>query len=302
MSPFWSVLLTSSFLLCGAAAVVIMMNRLGRPESQPNPRQVFLHRVFGWAFATAFAVLFGTMFGRFYARWEEDPARIVFHYNAAFVLLLLLLLKVAIARLYPGFKKHFFVLGISVFLFAFLTAAGALSHYLVRVTQREPYISDAGISTTPDLEIGKQLLIERCRTCHLLDAIMRPRPAEAWKTVVDAMAKLAWPRIRPDEAQQILYYLTTTRVPSAPAVGTGHTVLDQHCLICHEPAEIFARPRTRPQWAAVVRRMSNIAPDLVPAARHATFVDALVDAQSGAVAPKETEDPAGALPGEVPPQ
>ena len=179
-----------------------------------------------------------------------------------------------------------------MFLFAFVTTAGPLAHYLVRMTLREPYVSHEGISTEPDLELGKQLLIERCRTCHLLDRVMQPRPAEAWGTVVRAMTKLAWPRIRPDEAQQILHYLTTKRLPRGPVVGTGHTVLDAHCLICHEPAEIFARSRTRQEWDNVVRQMFGIAPDLVPASEHVRIVDALVDAEAKASAQKDAEDAA----------
>ncbi|GAB4270581.1 MAG: hypothetical protein Kow0092_25030 [Deferrisomatales bacterium] len=289
MSPLWSVILTGIFLLCGAAAVVVMMNRIGRPGSQPSPRQLVWHRVFGWAFVAAFWILFATMFRRFYAYWEEDPARVVLHYTASFALLLVLLLKVAIPRFYPGLKKHLFPLGFSVFLLAFVTTAGPLAHYLVRVTQREPYFSHEGISTEPDLALGKQLLIERCRTCHLLDRVMRPRPAEAWETVVRAMTKLAWPRIRPDEARQILHYLTATRVPRGPVAGTGHPVLDAHCLICHESAEIFARPRTRREWDGVVRQMFGIAPDLVPASEHVRIVDALVEAEAEAAARKEGE-------------
>lgn len=289
MPPLPAALLTCVFLLSGAAAVVVMMNRLGRPESQPGPRQLVLHRVFGWTFTAAFLVLFVTMFGRFYAYWEEDPARIVLHYTAAFALLLLLLLKVSIPRFYPGFRKHLFPLGFLVFLLASLTAASALSHYLVRMTQRAPYISHASVSTAPDPELGKQLLIERCGTCHILDTILRPRPADAWERVVDAMAKLAWPRIRPDEASQILYYLIATRVPRVPAVGTGNAALDAHCLPCHESAEIFAKPRTRKEWDDVVWRMSAISPELVAQTRHDPIVDALMDAQSKAAAAKASE-------------
>lgn len=289
MSPLLSALLTSVLLLCGAAAVVIMMNRLGRPQSEPGPRQLLLHRIFGWAFFAAFLVLIGTMFRRFYAYWEEDSPRIVFHYTAAFALLLLLLLKVAIPRLYPGFRKHLFPLGFSVFLFAFLAAASALSHYLVRMTQQTPYISHGSISSAPDLELGKQLFIERCRTCHVLDTILRPRPAKAWENVVNAMSKLAWPRIRPDEAKQILYYLTTTRMPRGPSAGTGEPALDEQCLPCHEPGEIFARPRTRNEWDAVVTRMSGISPNLVHAADQGRIVDALVASQSRAAAQKEVD-------------
>lgn len=288
MPPLPSALLTGVLLLCGGAAVVVMMNRLGRPQSEPSPRQIVLHRVFGWSFVAAFLVLIGTMFGRFYAYWEEDSPRIVIHYTAAFALLLVLLLKVAIPRRYPGFRQHLFGLGFLVFLLAFLTAASALSHYLVRMTQRVPYISHAALSSAPDLELGKQLLIERCRTCHVLDRILQPRHPKAWEQVIDAMTKLAWPRIRPDEARQILHYLSTARVPRGPAVGTGVSVLDAHCLPCHEVAEIFASRRTREDWDEVVTRMSNAAPDLVPPASHVQIVDALVAAQAKAAAQEET--------------
>ena len=287
MNPLLSAILTSVLLLCGAVAVVVMMNRLGRPQGEPSRRQLVLHRLFGWSFVAAFLVLIATMFGRFYAYWEEDSPRIVVHYTAAFALLVLLLLKIAIARLYPGFRTHLFALGVMVFLLAFLTAASALSHYLVRMTQRAPYISHASLSNAPDLELGKQLLIERCRTCHVLDTILRPRPAKAWENVVDAMAKLAWPRIRPDEARQILHYLITTRVPREPSAGTGHEVLDEHCLPCHEPAEILAIPRTRGKWVEVVTRMSEIAPELVHVADHGRIVDALLAAQSKTATPGE---------------
>lgn len=289
MSPLLSAILTSVMLLCGAAAVVVMMNRLGRPNSEPGPRQLVLHRLFGWAFVAAFLVLIVTMFGRFYAYWEEDSPRIVIHYTAAFALLVLLLFKVAVARLYPGFRTHLFALGVLVFLLASLAAASALAHYLVRMTQRAPYISHAGLSSAPDLELGKQLLIERCRTCHVLDAILLPRPAKAWENVVDAMSKLAWPRIRPDEARQILHYLITTRVPREPSAGTGYEVLDEHCLPCHEPAGILASPRTRGEWVEVVARMSRTAPDLVHVADHGRIVDALLAAQSKAAPPGEAE-------------
>ena len=289
MNPFLSALLTSVMLLCGGAAVVVMMNRLGRPQQSPSPRQLVLHRLFGWPFVAAFLVLIATMFGRFYAYWEEDSPRIVIHYTAAFALLVLLLLKIAIARLYPGFRTHLFALGVLVFLLAFLTAASALSHYLVRMTQRAPYISHASLSSAPDLELGKQLLIERCRTCHVLDTILRPRPAKAWENVVDAMAKLAWPRIRPDEARQILHYLVTTRIPREPSAGTGYEVLDEHCLPCHEPAEVFKSPRTREEWVEVVARMSRIAPELVHVADHGPIVDALLAAQAREAAPTEAE-------------
>lgn len=256
------------------------MNQLGRPASQPSPRRIALHRAFGWVFTAAFLVMFGTMFGRFYAYWEEDPARIVAHYTAAFALLMLLLLKVSIPRYYPGFRKYLFPLGTSVLLLAFLTTASALAHYLVRMTQQTPYISHASISSAPDLELGKQLFIERCRTCHLLDKILKIRTKESWEKIVDSMAKLAWPRIKPDEARQILFYLGETRTARASPTVTGFPILDQRCMVCHEPGEILLKPRTRKEWDEIVIRTAKEAPEILSTDLHIPIVDALMAAQA----------------------
>lgn len=280
MPPLPSAILTCVFLLCGVGATTVMMIRLGRLENQPGSRLLYLHWIFGWGFTAAFLVMLTTMFGRFYAYWEEDPARIVFHYTAAFALLVLLTIKIAVPRLFPRLRSHLFLLGSGVFLLAFLTAASALSHYLVRITQRAPYISHSDISTDPDLDLGKELFIQRCRTCHIIDTILRQRPAREWEKVVNAMSKLAWPRIRPDEAKQILHYLTETRVPREKPVGTGVAVLDMHCLPCHKPDEIFAKTRDRKGWEVVVKEMSGISPENVPAAQFGPIVDALVEEQA----------------------
>lgn len=279
MAPLLSALLTVLFLLLGLGAVTVMLLRLGRPDVPPTPRLLLLHRVFGWGFTAIFLVMLATMFDRFYAYWEEDPARIVAHYSAAFALMLILLLKVSIPRFFPGFRKHLFFLGTSLYLVAFLVAASALSHYLVRMTQNQPYISHAVLSAAPDLELGKQLTIDRCRTCHVLDSVLRTRTAIEWEKVVGSMAKLAWPRIRPDEAKQILHYLVTTRVPKTGTATTGFPDLDLHCLSCHEPDEIFLKKRTRKEWEELTRRMSDSAPLLVPLAQTDRIVEALVEAQ-----------------------
>ncbi|TAL18411.1 hypothetical protein EPN96_01180 [bacterium] len=230
-----------------------------------------------------FLVLFVTMFVRFYSFWEEHPARIVFHYTTAFAIPLLLLLKIAIPGKYPGFRKHLFPLGVFVLLLSFLTAGSGLAHYFVRMTQQKPYLSHAPDKGEPDLAMGKELLIERCSTCHLLETVLRPRPAHNWEKVVEEMTMIAWPRIRPDEATQILFYLTETRSPKAGSAAAP-TELETHCLSCHEPGEIFAKQRTRQEWDAVVRAMADIAPEKVPVDQHDRIVDALVEAQSKAAA------------------
>jgi cytochrome c5 len=148
------------------------------------------------------------------------------------------------------------------------------------MTQKAPYISHASVSTAPDLALGKELFIERCRTCHVIDTILQPRPTDDWERVVDEMTQLAWPRIRPDEAKQILHYLATTRIPKAGSVGTGFTVLDLYCLPCHKPDEIFANFRTLKEWEKVVGMMAEIAPDQVPDSEHELILKTLMEAQS----------------------
>jgi cytochrome c5 len=271
-------------------AVVIIMNRLGLPGSPPTPRQLVLHRFFGWGFVALFLLLIVTMFTRFYVFWEEHPARIVFHYALSFALLLLLLFKVAVARRYPGFRKQLFAIGLSVFILGFTIASIGLSHYFVRMTQRSPFISFASLATAPDLQLGKQLLIERCTTCHILSTILQTRSVGDWEKVVDDMTKRSWPRIRLDEATQILTYLSEIRVPKEGSAGTGFAIIDETCFTCHGYAEVFGKIRTRKEWDEVVRRMSETAPDKVPVARHGRIVDALLEAQAKAAALKKAED------------
>jgi mono/diheme cytochrome c family protein len=277
MTPLPSAILTCVFILCGIAAMMIMLNRLGGTESQPTPRQILWHQFFGWVFAASFVVLFATMFVRFYSFWEEHPPRIVFHYTVAFAIPLLLFLKIAIPRKYPSLRKHLFQLGVVVLLLALLTAGSGLAHYFVRLTQKTPYLSHAPDKAEPDLAMGKELFIERCGTCHLLENILRPRPAQNWEKVVEDMTMIAWPRIRPDEATQILFYLTETRSPKDG--GAGPSELQTHCFSCHETGEIFTKQRTRREWDAIVRAMTDIAPEKVPANQHDRIVDALVETQ-----------------------
>lgn len=90
------------------------------------------------------------------------------------------------------------------------------------------------------------------------------------------MMVIAWPRIRPDEARQILFYLIETRSPKEVAKPSE---LETHCISCHESGEIFAKQRTRQEWDAIVRAMTDISPEKVPADQHDRILDALVEAQ-----------------------
>ena len=114
-----------------------------------------------------------------------------------------------------------------------------------------------------DERLGKELFINKCSTCHALDKIMAPRSVGSWEEVINEMVILAEPRIKPDEAEQILHYLVVTHVPK-PFVGSeAASLLEKHCLPCHEEQEITGTSHTRDEWMQIVQRMNEIDPEIV---------------------------------------
>jgi hypothetical protein len=130
-----------------------------------------------------------------------------------------------------------------------------------------------------DERLGKELFIDKCATCHMLERIMQPRSVQSWETVVNEMVSLASPRITLDEAGQILHYLTLTHVPRTKEIPVEATLTQRHCLPCHEPAELFTKRYNRAGWAEIVRKMHKYDPDIVPLEKTDEIVDFLLKNQ-----------------------
>jgi hypothetical protein len=281
MGPLASSIISGVFLLAGAVALYTMFSIQGGRKVS-NPRVVILiHKTAGWLFVLLFLVMFVFMLERVEDYWEESAARIALHVALAVALLLLLAVKVLVARFFKGLNRNLFTLGVLVYLTAFTLVGITGGYYLMRLASKAPYISHARLSEKMyDERLGKELFITKCSTCHSLDRIMAPRSIESWEKVVNDMVAIADPRIKPDEADQILYYLTHTHVPK-PYEGTGEaTLVDKHCLPCHSAPDIYMNHYNRTGWTEIVQQMNKYDPEIVPADKIGEIVDYLLQNQA----------------------
>jgi hypothetical protein len=209
MSPEISTLISILFLIFGWVAVATMMMRLGR---QSASRAILItHRAAGWLFSLLFVVMMVVMTERMSRHWEPLSALNTMHRTLAVTLLVLLALKLVIPRLFPGFAKHLFLLGITTYLMAFTLVGVSAGYYLVLKIRKIPYISHDDLENTElDAQRGKQFLIVKCSTCHVIkDILSNNYSPKEWEVTVNRMVKLAAPQITPGEARQIIYFLST---------------------------------------------------------------------------------------------
>ena len=277
LSPKATTILSLLFVLAGSVSLVIMMGKLGGKQFARPEFATRVHRVMGWSFAVLYLFLLIVMIGRIERYWETAPARIAIHVALAVSLFVLLCVKIAIPRLFPGLSRHLFVFGVSVYLVAFVLVGITAGYYLLQTFRGVPYISH---STLPgrmeDPRLGLELFITRCSVCHPLRDILTPRKPKEWEAIVTRMVKLAEPRISPDEAGQVLDYLQATRVPKPSAPMARTSLVGRYCSACHVIEDIERRHFDRTEWTKIVSRMSKRAPDIVPPDNIKTIVDALV--------------------------
>jgi hypothetical protein len=277
INPLWSTIISIAFLILGGIALYTMFSVQGRRQAPDYRRYAAWHRMAGRLFAILFLVMFIFMLQRVENFWEESPPRIALHVTFAVALLFLLALKVLIPRFFPKLLKSMFSLGTTVYLLAFTLVWITAGYYLVRQYRGTPYLSHAELPLHVfDTDLGKQLFIARCSTCHLLENIMQRRDVQSWEEVVSKMIELAAPRITPTEGAQILHYLAQTHTP---LTVKGETILEQHCLPCHKPIEIFETNYSRASWREVVIQMRAYGPGFIPEEKVDEIVDYLVRMQ-----------------------
>ena len=279
MSPFLSTLLSAIFVLCGAVAVYTMMVIQGGKASNPK-LYMKIHNAAGLLFGALFILMFVYMLKKAGQYWEHFSALVAIHITLAVLALILLVFKVATPRLFPRLNKNLYLLGTGLFLVSFTMVFISASHYITHAVRGDPYLSQANLPKHMlDERLGKELFIDKCATCHMLERIMQPRSPRSWEEVVNEMVALAAPRITLDEAGQILNYLTKTHVPRTKEIPVEATLTQRHCLPCHEPSELFTMRYNRAGWTEIVKKMHGYDPDIVPLEKTSEIVDFLLKAQ-----------------------
>ena len=277
MDPLVSTIISGFFLFFGGVAVYTMMRRTGGKELSKPEVYIKIHKIAGWIFVILFLIMFIFMLERVENYWEESSPRITLHISLSLALLLLLVIKVTIPRFFNKLGRNLFLLGTGAYLVAFSLVMITGGYYIIRTVERTPYLTHAALpDDILDKEVGKELFIDKCSTCHMLDRIMKPRSAESWEIVVNKMVSLAAPRIRVNEGIQILHYLTLTLVPRTIEIREDASLVEKHCLSCHEAKEIYVRQYSETGWREIVKKMNEYDSEIVPLEKIDEIVEFLV--------------------------
>ena len=280
MSPGINTFISLVFLICGAVAVYTMMASMGKSQISRPDIYARWHKIAGWVFVALFLLMLIFMIGKLENYWEEPPSRITLHIFLALILFLLLLTKISIPRFFPKLGKNLFMFGFTIFLASFTLIGITGGYYVIRRVKKLPYVYHSEMPEQMlDERFGKELFITKCSTCHMLKDIMKPRSKKAWEDVLNEMLILAEPRITVDEMNQILYYLSLTHVPE-PFRGPGDaSLVEKHCLPCHDATEIYEKRFNRTAWMEIVRQMNQYDPEIVPEGKIDDIVDFLINNQ-----------------------
>lgn len=265
IGPFFSTAASLLFLGLGAVAVFTMMARMGKADLSSPDTYTKIHRISGWSFIVVFVGVFTYMLTRLSNYTEEFTARISIHLTLAIALICLLAIKISIARYFPNLGKKLFAFGVGVYLLAFPMVLITAGYHMIKLITREPYVYHGDYNRIfADERLGKEFLITKCSTCHVLHTILKPRSEKAWGNIVNRMVVLAQPRISPGEANQILAYLRKNFVPRPIASPEKATLIEKHCLPCHEANEIYKTPHSLTAWKVIIRKMSDLDENIVP--------------------------------------
>jgi len=106
---------------------------------------------------------------------------------------------------------------------------------------------------------GRELVAERCLSCHEADLITQQRLGRAgWEREVDKMIRWGAEAGAP-ERQAMIDYLAAHFAPRAAAPAhsaeQGKRIYESRCLVCHED-DLSAQQRLgRPGWVREVEKM-----------------------------------------------
>lgn len=280
IGPLISTAASLIFLLIGAVAVYTMMARIGKKDISRPELYTKIHRIAGWSFAALFVGLFIYMLTRLSNYSDEFTARITIHFTLAIALLCLLSIKISVPRYFPNLGKSLFSLGAGVYMLTFPMVLITAGYHIEKLITHEPYVYHGDFDKNfADERLGKEFLITKCSTCHVLESILKPRSEKAWGIIVSRMVALARPRIREGEASQILAYLGKNFVPKTIEPPAGASLIEKHCLPCHDAKEIYKTPYGLIAWKAIIKKMSEHDENIVPPARVNELAEYLVKHQ-----------------------
>jgi mono/diheme cytochrome c family protein len=174
---FLKSLLSIPVVLCALIAMFTMFEVFGRAERRFDQGKLKrIHRANGMVYLLLFALISYLCLSYLSAADAEPPARAVFHSVFALSVLVLLLLKLVMARFYRQYYGHVKVLGLLVALLTFGMAGTSGGYYLlvrglapVEPSRAEEAKKEPLVALRTDVESisrGRELYGSKCSGCH----------------------------------------------------------------------------------------------------------------------------------------
>ncbi|MFU8770141.1 MAG: hypothetical protein ACNA7H_10425 [Desulfotignum sp.] len=263
MNPFVNSILAVVFVVCGTAAVFIMLELHGAPKDRPaNALLIRLHKILGWLFTAIFIFLVIVMVIKVSGYKEEVSARGALHIVLALALVPLLGIKILVARRYVRLSRYLAAFGpIALGIGVALSGLGA-GYYFMHASDLKYVALTAADSPILDDTLGRQVVNQRCSKCHTLERVFRSVKSETdWAATINRMAALDAPNISSFDIKQAIHFLTWRQKPvkEGDTAGLnqqfGKTVLETKCVSCHTRERIVKADKDREQWEKTIRRM-----------------------------------------------
>lgn len=263
MNPFVNSIFAVVFVVCGTAAVCIMLELHGAPKDRPeNALLIRLHKILGWLFTGIFVFLVIVMIIKVSGYKEEVSARAALHIVLALALVPLLGIKIIVARRYVRLSRYLVAFGpVALGLGVGLSGLGA-GYYFMHASDLKYVALSAADTPILDETLGRQVVNQRCSKCHTLERVFRSVKSEAgWAATINRMAVLDAPNISSFDIKQAIHFLTQRRKPlkGGDTAGLnqlfGKTVLETKCVSCHTRERIVKADKDREKWEKTILRM-----------------------------------------------
>lgn len=263
MSPQWTSTLGLLFVVIAAVQVWLMLEVVGREKPKFNERVLsIIHRVNGYLFLVLYVFFLYVMIKKVAATNAPLDAKALVHMTLAAAILPLLVVKILIVRFFPKlFDVVVPIIGIGIFVLSFCFVFITGGYYFIKSATAKYVSTFDPKSSHLDIDIGRQLAIQKCNKCHDLTRVftMVKTPGD-WKSTVNRMAQRDPTWLAGGQIDQIVYFLSERQnINDTENILTIQieTLMDTKCSRCHNIERVFGKRRTKEEWRQLTTRMSN---------------------------------------------
>lgn len=248
MSTTVSMWLGTAFLLLAIVAVLLQAWLWGPKFWNESLRKteapkgwLRVHAACGYAYGLIYAVMMWEMFPRLWEYQYELPARTVIHATVAIFLGVLLFCKLAILLFFRHFEEAMPRYGFGILASTVVLTSLSLPHaaraldlqgriadpdnmarlqqVLAEVDFGEAEVDVASLSSEDSLVRGREILVNKCVTCHDMRTILvQPRTGQRWFEVVARMMDKPDPFATEPLLEEELPYVTAYLIAITPDI------------------------------------------------------------------------------------